>query len=171
MPSTASLTLNDYDGQSGVVGWNTQEVTAANFVDVATGLGSMRDKIEEVTLGISIKSELSIISRFNGSNAQATSELAQRGNKWRIAYTDDTEFLDAPTNTIPNPGYRKSFDLELPTADLSLREANSDFVYSGGTGVSLAFETLATAVEAEVRSPYSGEVVVQFIKAVTRSGG
>lgn len=171
MTTVGSITLNDYDGQAGIVGFNFDEATAANFASLATAMGSIRSAIEAVTLGISTKSEMSIIARFAASDARATSPLAQRGNKWRVVYFDDTEWLDAPTNTIPNPGYRKSFDLEIPTADLSLRDGNSDVVFSGGVGVDPLFETLALALVGNIRSPYSGDIGINYIEAVTRSGG
>lgn len=171
MPTTGSISFNDYDGQTGVVGFNFTEITPANFVDVATGLGDLRAKIEPVILGLPIKSELSIIGRFNASNARASDSSAQRGNKWRISYADDQAWLDPGTDSIPNPGFQKPFDIELPTADLSLRASNSDFVYSDGVGVTLAFESLVTSIENSCLSPYGGTVTVNFIKAVTRAGG
>ena len=172
MPSTASLTMADYDGQVGIVGYNIPEVTSANIVAVSTDIGELRTAIEAVTRGVSIKTEMSIISRHTSSNAKSTDELAQRGNKWRVSYRDITEFLDAPTNTIPNPGYLKAFDLEIPTADFAQRVNGSDVVFNEGTlGVSQAFTDLGSAIQDLVLSPYGGAIKVQLIEAVTRSGG
>lgn len=171
MPSTGSLTLNDYDGQPGIIGYNTAEVTAANLAGIALDMGSFRTAVEAVTLGVSIKSELSIISRFNASNSKSADVLAQRGNKWMVSYLDATEFLDGG-NTIPNPGYRKSFTLDIPTADLSYRTQGQDIVWAlGGANNHVDFDNLVSKTETLIRSPYSGLVEVQQIEAVTRAGG
>jgi len=171
MPSTGSLTLNDYDGQAGIIGYNTEEVTAANMVAIATAMGNFRTAVEAVTLGLTIKSELSIIARFNASNAKASSQLAQRGNKWMVSYLDNTAFLDG-LNTIPNPGYQKAFTFDIPTADLTFRSAGQDVVWDlNDPAPDADMDALATAIGALVKSPYSGSAVPQAIHTVTRSGG
>lgn len=171
MPSTASLTLNDYDGQPGIVGINVEEVTAANITAVATAMGNWRGAIEAITLGITIKSQLSILSRFNASNARATSNLAQRGNKWIVFYRDNSQFLDAG-NTVPNPGFQRAFTLDIPTADLSFRTAQQDVVWAIGSLTNpTEFDDLVTAGQALVKSPYSGDILVERVEATTRAGG
>ena len=171
MPTFGSISLNDYDGQTGVVGFRLEEATGANFVALATAMGDIRAGVEGITIGTTVKSEMSIIARFAASDVRATDPTAQRGNKWRVVYTDDQPFLDPGPNTIPNPGYRGSFDVEIPTADLTLRVNNSDIVYSNGVGVDPAFEAFVLPFITNCRSPYSGTVAVNYIEAVTRSGG
>lgn len=175
MPSNASWSINDYDGQTGIVGVQTTEITDLNFVAVATQMGTFRTTLTELIRGIFVQAQLSIISRFAASTDKATDDLAQRGNKWRVQYRDNTQFLDAPTNSVVNYGYLKPFDFEVPTADLTLRENNSDIIYTlagGGVGAASAdIEAFVAAANALVRSPYGGAAQVLMIEAVTRSGG
>lgn len=175
MPGNYSVSINDYDGQTGITGISFIELTAANFVTVLGQLGTFRSTLQALIRGVQVQAQVSIISRLAPGNTRADDDQAQRGNKWRVSYRDTTAFLDAPTNTIVNYGYQKPFDYEIPTANLSLRENNSDVIYTeagGGVGLAAAdIEAHAAAFEAVGRSPYGGECVVQFIEAVTRSGG
>lgn len=174
MPSNASITINDYDTQPGIVGFQVAEVTAANFVGIATALGTFRTTMMPLIRGLVIQSQLSILAKFDAATAPATDDQAQRGNKWRVQYRDNTEFLDVG-ETVVNYGYRKTFDIEIPTANLTLRENNSDVIYTlsgGGVGAAEAnIEAFVAAVNNIVRSPYGGDAQVLMIEAVTRSGG
>lgn len=175
MPSNASISINDYDAQTGIVGFQTAEVTAGNFIGIATALGTFRTTMQELIRGVVVQSQVSIVSRFSASDVPSTDDLAQRGNKWRVSYRDNTPFLDAPTNSVVNYGYLKQFDVEIPTANLTLRENNSDVIYTlagGGVGAAEAdIEAFVTAFNNVVRSPYGGDAQVIMIEAVTRSGG
>lgn len=172
MPSTFSLTINDYDRQTGVVGGNIEQLSGANFGAAVANLDAFRLAVEQVTIGISIKQELSYQEKFQDPRIAAGNDLAQRGNKWRVAYYDDTQYLDAPTNAVPNPGFRKPFDIEIPCADLTYRIGNSDQVWALGSATNDPdMDALVSAFEDLVRSPYTGEAEVTFIEAVTRSGG
>lgn len=175
MPSNASLSINDYDAQTGIVGFQVAEVTAANLVGIATAMGTFRTTLTALIRGVVVQSQLSIISRFSASDVPATDDQAQRGNKWRVSYRDNTPFLDDPANTVVNYGYLKQFDFEIPTANLTLRENNSDVIYTlanGGIGASAAaINAFVAAANGLVRSPYGGDCQVINIEAVTRSGG
>jgi hypothetical protein len=175
MPSNLSITVNDYDGQAGIVGFQCTEITDTNIVGVGTAFGTFRTTMMALLRGVAIQSQMTILSKYENSDAKATDDLAQRGNKWRVAYRDNTQWLDSPTNTIPNYGYRKSFDLELPTANLTLRENNSDVIYTqagGGVGAgAAAINAFVAAFNNLVRSPYGGDAQVVMIEAVTRTGG
>lgn len=174
MPSNASWSINDYDAQTGIVGIQTQEVTAGNLVAVATAMGNFRTAMQELIRGVVVQSQLSIVSRFSASDVPSTDDLAQRGNKWRVQYRDNTQFLDAG-ETVVNYGYLKMFDVEIPTANLTLRENNSDVIYTltnGGIGAGAAdINAFVAAFNALVRSPYGGAAQVIMIEAVTRAGG
>lgn len=175
MASNASYTINDYDSQAGIVGIQIPEVSDTNFVDVATKIGELRTTMTPLIRGIFIQTQMSIISRYNASDEPATDDLAQRGNKWRVVYRDTSQWADAPTNTVPNYGYLKTFDVEIPTANLTLREGNSDVIYTkAGGGVGAAAAAIAAFVadfEELVVSPYGGVPDVLRIEAVTRTGG
>ena len=74
---------------------------------------------------------------------------------------------------MPNPGYGKLFQFEIPTADRTLCAANSDYVDLEDT-VGAAF---VVAVESNIRSPYNrGTVegvtpanVIESVKFVGRN--
>lgn len=172
MVDSVSLTYNDYDGQAGIVSFNVDDVDATNFATIFGWVNTtMRDAINAITLGVDVKTEINNVQRYASSNTRATNPSAQRGNKWAVYYRDDTDWLDAPANTIPNPGYLKPFSVEIPTADLSLRDANSNVVWTGGVGVSSEFDDFAIAFVAQARSPYGGLPALQRIESTTRSGG
>lgn len=175
MPSNFTMSINDYDAQTGIVGFQVAEVTDLNFVGIATQLGEWRASVLPLIRGLVVQSQLSIVSRFSAADVPATDDQAQRGNKWRVSYRDTTPFLDAPANTVVNYGYLKQFDFEIPTANLTLRENNSDVIYTsggGGVGASAAvINAFVTETNQIVRSPYGGDGAVILIEAVTRSGG
>jgi len=175
MPSNYSISINDYDGQTGIVGVQMAELTVGNFVGILTALGTLRTAMAPLIRGLMVQSQVSIINRLAASTDKASDDQAQRGNKWRVSYRDNTPFLDAPTNSVVNYGYLKPFDVEIPTANLTLRENNSDVIYtlaSGGVGAAATdIEDFADAFNNVVRSPYGGDAEVLLIEAVTRSGG
>ena len=175
MPSNASISINDYDSQTGIVGFQVAEVTAATIVGIATAMGTFRLAMMPLIRGVVVQSQLSIVSRFGASDVPATDDQAQRGNKWRVSYRDNTQFLDAPTNSVVNYGYLKQFDFEVPTANLTLRENNSDVIYTnsgGGVGAAASdINDFVAATNSLARSPYGGDAAVIRIEAVTRSGG
>lgn len=175
MPTNLSISVNDYDAQTGIVGFQCAEVTDTNIVGIGTAFNTFRTTMMELLRGIAIQSQMTILSKYEASDVPASDDQAQRGNKWRVVYRDNTEFLDAPTNSVVNYGYRKTFDLELPTANLTLRENNSDVIYTlagGGVGAGAGdINAFVTAFNNLVRSPYGGDAQVIRIEAVTRTGG
>lgn len=171
MASNASLTLHDYDGQAGIVGFNTAEITAANFAGMTSAIEDLEDAVQAVTLGLVIQNELSSIRRKANSKAKSDDPNAQRGNKWMVTYMDNTAEHSAG---VPNTGYLKIFQLEIPTADLSMRIDNENDVYDAGLDPASEipeFITLADELNSIVRSPYGGVGLVLKIEAVTRGGG
>lgn len=172
MPSNQTISINDYDGQTGVVGWNLVPLDITNLVDQTTAINAFIAQIELATLGVVVSKRTNIQTQLASNSLASSDENAQRGNKWRISYYDDLEFLDSPTDSVPNPGYLKPFDMEIPTADLSQRVGNSNVVFTLDGGTVGGFPSgFVTAMQATVRSPYGGNIVVTLIEAVTRSGG
>lgn len=175
MASNASITLNDYDGQAGVMGFNIPEILAGNFAAITTQLEVVEDAVEAITEGLVIQNQLSSIRRKQPSTARAASPTAQRGNKWLVSYTDIEQYLDAPTNSVPNPGYFKAFNFEIPTASLSLREdqRNEVYVYDPVAPYSAdaAITTFVDEIQDLAVSPYGGEMRVLKIEAQTVTGG
>jgi hypothetical protein len=163
MASRASYQQNDYDGDSTVTGFVIDEVTDANIVALGTAFGTLRSAIEAVTLGVSIRSQFSIESQFNSDKTKASDTSAKRGNKWLVSLNDTQQFLDPPTNSIPNPNFGETFQISIGNADFSLRTNNSDVVYTNTNpgSWSAQMQALATATEALVRSKFgtTGEVI------------
>lgn len=104
---------------------------------------------------------------FKGQSALAgpVSNLAQRELKWAVTYKDTSEFLDDPTNTVPNPYFGKLFTSELPTANPALLSAGRDTLDLADVAVS----PFVTAFEANAVSPVGGNVEVQQIRIVGRN--
>lgn len=167
MASRAALQQNDFDGDSTVVGFATDEITDTNIVSVSTAFGAFRAAVEAVTLGVSIQSGLTIESQFASSKTKAANSGAKRGNKWLVTFEDNQQWLDAPTNTIPNPNYRETFQITIGCADLSLRTNNSEIVYAPTGTWDAAFVDLASKCENIVRSKFGTTGTVVEIRAVT----
>lgn len=171
MASNGSISIKDYDGNLGVVGFHTAEITAGTFAAMTTAIEELETAIEAVTLGLVIQNELSSVRRKANSSATSGDPLAQRGNKWMVTYMDNTAEISVG---IPNQGFLKLFQLEIPTADLSLRVDNENDVYDAALtpeSDSAAIITLANELNQIMRSPYGGVALVLRIEAVTRSGG
>jgi len=69
-----------------------------------------------------------------------------------------TQWLDAPTDTVPNPGFGKAFVSTWPCADTSGGHlvANEDFADLDDPNV----DAFVTEFEATFKSPYGGNVQV-----------
>lgn len=175
MSSKASISMVDFDGQTGVTGFNIPEVDATNFAAITTQLEVVEDAIEAITEGLVVQNQISSIRRKQPSNARSASTLAQRGNKWLVSYTDIDPYLDAPANTIPNNGFNQAFDMEIPTAKLSLRENKQNDVYIYDATTPYSADTTITTFVDEIQdlatSPYGGEIRVLKISAQTVTGG
>lgn len=168
MPRYRTLSYVDYDGQQSVVRFNMPNNYIPLVEDVAWVL--LKDAIDDIIRG-ELVNEVNATSTQHASSATRSSDPeANRQSKWLVTYEDTTQWLDAPTNTIPNPNYLKLFQTELPTANLVLRSNNSDVVYvPNGAGNEPLFEAFVTAFEAVVRSPSGGATRVLQMKDVGRS--
>lgn len=159
-----SLSIRDYDGAIGVMAVNTGAVTAVSLPGLLTQIGDLRDAVDDLTIGVIAKERQEVFNTILSQDLP-TSEFAQRGSKWQVNYHDNTQFFDAPVNAIPNAGYLKPFQVEIPAADLSLLDDNQTFLPLDGTEAA----AFVTAFEAMARSPYGGVVVVDSIEYVPRS--
>jgi hypothetical protein len=160
-----SFTLMDHGGEKSVMSFYTPNITGTLLPNTVTQFNALRSAIIGITLGTVVQEELSLF-RNKLSNALPATPNAQRERKWLVVYEDVTEFLNPPTNTIRNEGYRKVFTLEIATANLvGNLQPNSDEANLSATPVAAfvtAFETLA-------RSPYGGQVNVLKLVAVGRN--
>ena len=169
MPDQSSITINDFDGQGGVLGMNCAVLTAANFTAQMTALVAVFDSLPAIIDGNRISYGISHRIQSQASNTKAPDPNAQRGNKWQVETHDNTATLAAG---VPNPYYLKPFTYEIPTADLELRVDNVDQVWiQGGANNVAAFDAFVTAFEAFALSPVGGALQVDRIISVTTSGG
>ena len=164
MPAnTASFGFEDYGREKSRMQVNIGPLTAANFTAKRDAIDDLKAAIPGMILG-EIRTT-SINESFAESAAPVTNVNAQRERKWRITLRDVTQFFDVG-NTINNVGFGSTFDIELPTADLSLLTTESDFVDLTETAVA----AFVTALEAVANSPWGGnECEVVSIEHVGRS--
>lgn len=156
-----SLTLRDYDAETAKSEFNIGTITAVNLASRLTDAAAFRSAVDGVTLGV-LAADTFAVSSGPLSGAKPTDKQAEIERKWRVFYFDNTQFLDAPVNAIPNPGYQKSFHNDIPTPDSSLKYTDSDrlditTLLTPGIAFKSAFETF-------VRSPYGGTVTVKYVQ-------
>jgi len=171
MASRSNITLNDFDGQAGSLGFAVAEITPANFANHLTQMGVILTTLDPITDGLPVAYEMTRQVSQNASFQKSTVASSQRGNKWAVTYRDSQEMITQGAESIPNVGFNKIFAVEIPTATFDLRENNSDIVYNL-SGISVAgFGAFVTAFNGFARSPYGGSVQILEIRAVTRTGG
>lgn len=171
MTSTFSVSIRDYDTQIGRVGFNVDTPDGTTYDALYASCQLLADSIEPLILGLVTSTQLTTVDRRQGSFNASGDKTAQRGNKWFVRYIDGQEFLDGE-NTVPNPSYLGTFDFSIPTADLSFRNNNENYVFTladGGTDP--LFDTFVANAEAVVKSPNGGDIFIQTIEAVTSRGG
>jgi len=127
-------------------------LSAANLVAKSALVDALRTAIDDLIIGVDAKHEI-VFSRVITATTPATSDLAQRENKYLVRYHGATTL--------------KKFRASIPTADLTLHMPNSEFV-DISTGVGAA---LKSAWEAIVVSPDDSTeaVVVDSIQFVGRN--
>lgn len=166
-----NYTVKDYSAEKSVFGWHTQQLLSdgSNLATIQTDNATMLLAVYGVCRFASINNQ-QLVEGLRGSQAANPNPEAQREEKWLCTYEDVSEYLDPPLNTVPNPGYHKIFNLELPEADLSLRTGNHDIVFSkGSVPDNAAFTTLETEFNDVVRSPYGGNASLLEVRAVGRN--
>lgn len=161
-----SITIRDRSGELSNVGFKLGPVTAVTLPGHLTATGTLRDAIDDITLGVIAKDEMKVYSNQLDASTPA-SPWANRETKFLVRYKDVTAFFDPGTNSIPNEGFGRTHNVEIPCPDLALTNLllpNSDFVNLAQTEIA----AFITAFEAEVLSPSNGAVEVQSIELVGR---
>jgi len=127
-------------------------ITAGNYTATLALLVTLQSTVEALLLGVNTKHEL-ISERVKFAELPASSNFAQRENKWLVRYHEE--------------GTSKKFVVSLPTADLDQHMDNSEFV-DLTTGAGAAFKA---AFEAVVVSPADSgaNVVVDSVQFVGRN--
>lgn len=169
MADSASWTIVDYDGQKGSFAINTVPLSGANLAAQEALLDTLRGTFDDIIDGVVQAQHINITDRYLPSTTKATDPEAQRGNKWRVDAYDNTQLLGAG---IPNPSYLKTFQYDLPTANLELRVENENDVWVEGSATNVAeFDPFVAAFEAVAKSPNAGSLQVTQVVAVTRAAG
>lgn len=125
-------------------------ITALNIADKLADMGDLRTAVEGITLGTVIGDKwVGDITKY--AETLPASVEAQREKKWLVRYQDDVNL--------------SIYTVEIPTADLSLLQPNSDLmVIDAGAGL-----TFVTAFEALATSPEGNPVTVLDVRYVGRS--
>jgi len=163
--SIGTLSYGDYSREKATVSFQLSTPADNDYTNPIAAVVALQAGIDAVSRGVCRQTQ---ISRINPINANWPSdEEAQREDKWLVTYRDTLEYLDAPTNTIPNPGFGKVFNWEIPCAD---RDA---VVMTPGTDTvdftQAPMSTLITALQSYAHSPYGGSVSVQEVVFVGRN--
>lgn len=161
--NTASFTIEDYDFEKSKTGVNIGPLTVTNFTAKRAAIDDLKAAIPGIILG-EIR-QTNINETFAESSDPVTDTSAQREAKWLVTLRDVTQFFDVG-NTINNPGFGDLFSVEVPTADLSLLDNNTDMLDLSVTAVA----AYVTALEAVANSPTGGnECEVVSIRHVGRN--
>lgn len=159
MPDMAVIGMRDYSREIGHSNINIVDITAGNLAAQQALLTTLGTEVLDVTRGILAEVEIQAITP--GTSILPTLEEAQIEKTWLILYVDTQAFLDPGPDTVPNPGWGKTFQAHLPTAVYTdhLLPA-SDFADLAETDIA----AFVAAFEALVVSPYGGTIEVQSIQ-------
>jgi hypothetical protein len=156
MPARWTQSFVDYNREPSTVSLRLSQ--PADITDpllstaLQVGMNALKSAIEGVSLGLPTTETRTYMQEKHASpTAAAASINAQRERKWLVRYYD-AETFDTGT-------------FEIPAADLSLLQPNSEFMdISGGPGAALV-----TAVENHVKSPAGNAVIVVEVVHVGRN--
>lgn len=147
--SAAGETYRDYGvpGEKSSYQFTIADLSAANFAASSGALTTLFTNIAALLLGSPVSRRIIAVTQ-EVTSAPVTDPNAQRENKWLVRYHDTSN---------------RKFTLELPTADLSLLDTNSEFLDMAGTEAA-AFKV---AFEAIAKSPSDQSAVtvdsIQFV--------
>jgi len=161
-----SFTFMDYDREKSNLGFNTAAITAVSLPGTLTQFGALKTALAAISLG-TISDEALYVNRTKNSNVPPTDVNAQRERKWLVQYEDTTQFFDSPVNAIPNAGYKKLFDVEIPAAKFTSANLPNNGDQALLTETDIA--AFITAFEALVKSPYGGAINVVKMTAIGRN--
>lgn len=167
---SAWVTYVDHSNEKSTVGFNILNILSDDLATITVAALQARVASLQATMsGISLGADVShgFTVTFPDGGTPPASALAQRENKWLVSYVDSLEYFDAPTNTIPNLGFGKTFTLEIPTATLGAGTPPQPPANSDEVDISLEpFASFVTDLEDYHFSPYGGNITVTAIKYV-----
>ena len=166
MTSTVTYSFIDYDKEPSKSSINIVTVTGANYDATQTNITNFQNALDAICLGNVTANTQSNKNLF--SKDPPADPLAKRELKYQVTSEDVTQWLDAPTNTIPNPNYRELFTNTIPTANPALQAGNSQILFPSANvqGVITAF---IAEWESFAKSPSGGTYNVREIKIVGRN--
>lgn len=153
MPSTATFSIEDYSHEMSTTTVNVMDITSLNYGDVSDGVDDIETAVQGISTGVLRRTTIS--KGYVKSAAEVTDPNAQRERKWLVTYRDVLPFLDAGS-LVSNPGYLKTFNLEIPSPDLSLLVPGTDRADFEATEIA----AFVTQFEAHARSPYNTYSVI-----------
>jgi hypothetical protein len=146
MATSGFITIRDHTGETSTTTFALPEITLANFAGVTQDLDEIRNGIQDLIIGKIIN--VGFTKTYDdGDFTPVTNQQAQRETKWLLTFRDAKQFLDA-LNTIPNPRWNKTFNIEVATADLLLLEQGEDFLRTNDS----PFTSAAEAFNPNIRS-------------------
>jgi hypothetical protein len=147
MASQYGVTYKDYNREVANTRFDVTALNAGNLAAETVKHTALLAAIQAVSIG-ELQRERVVLTNTYSSSAPASSNLAQRENKWLCTGEDSTT--------------HKTFRHEIPCADLTLLDANSEFMdLSADEGLALK-----TAFDDCVISPAGNASVlisVQFV--------
>jgi hypothetical protein len=163
MATRGYVAMEDYDKEACGTHVNLADIgfVGATYATESQNLDEIKDALILVSGARVISAQLT--KEFPESPAVVTDKNFQRETKWLVRYFDNQQFLDA-ANTIPNPGYLKKFNFEVPCAKLALlRDGSDEMNISTGDGA-----TFKTSIEGNYRSPTGGTITIIEVVHVGR---
>lgn len=154
--------LIDYSEEISGYSVNVDDITPGNLAATQTFFANLWTATAPLVLGNQVARIFPVRIPFAGT--PPADPAAQRENKWMVHYRDNSQFLDAPANTVPNPGYGKKFKFTIPTADL----ADGNLI-AGTDTCDISIDPWLTWVglfQTGATSPYGGTPVVTKIQFV-----
>lgn len=150
MTASARISQVDYTNEVSSSNFRGIDLSGANFDAQEALVDALQTAIDNATLGTIFAGRIEA-STFSGPKTLPVDENAQRERKWLVSMVDAV---------VGSP-----LTVEIPCADLSLLEANSDKMdVSAGAGLALV-----GAIEAYHRSVAGNAVSVVEIRHVGRN--
>lgn len=150
-----NLTFADYNGEISTVRLGLRPVFGS-FFEWRDDVHNLMGTISNVSLGLLAKREIVADSeRFAGQTATAEDENAQRETKWLVRCFDNVN--------------SRSFSFEIPAADLSLLQPNSELMDVSGVTPGAFLVGAIQAGSGVFRSPWGNPATVIEIRHVGRN--
>jgi len=152
----AVITYRDHESEICSATIPGPDLSAANIDSQYSEITGIMNALGDVLLG-QLQTQTVIAKVVNTGSGKASDEEAQRECKALVRCHDDTNY--------------KRFSFEMPTVDLTTFATPGRFYIAGGTGHSVAWGSVVTAIEDDTTflSPWQNGIVVDEIIHVGRN--